>query len=140
MARRVHGQLPPVEMNLTPLIDIVFNLLLFFILSTNYVQQTSFQLELPGAASADEVGEGIIVTLTRDERVFVGSDEVPLQALEEHLKTLVPDPEKPPPLLLQADRLVYHERVIALLDIARRVGIKDLEVATIQEDRGREGR
>jgi biopolymer transport protein ExbD len=125
-------------MDFTPLIDIVFNLLLFFILSTNYVQQTSFQLEIPGAASADQATEkGIIVTLTRDGRVFVGGDEVPLPALEEHLKALVPAPESPPPLLLQADRLVYHERVVALLDIARRVGVKDLEVATIREDRRR---
>ena len=137
-SRLVSTPPPDVQPNLTPLIDIVFNLLLFFILSTNYVQQTSFQLELPTAASGGQAGNGIIITLTRDERVFVGSDEVPLTALEEHLREKVAGGgDTPPALLIQADELVYHKRVVTLLDVARRVGITDLEVAATHDDRAR---
>lgn len=120
---------------MTPFIDIVFNLLLFFILSTSYVQQTSFPLDLPGAASAGQAGTGIIVTLTRDERVFVGSDEVPLSMLEENLRGRIVPGDTAPPLLLQADRLVFHERVVTLLDIARRVGFSDLEIAALRDEK-----
>ncbi len=128
---------PTIDM--TPMIDIVFNLLLFFLLSSSFVQHTSLEVKLPQAStSVSFEGEAVVVELTRDDRIFVQGKEVSLPDLPGRLKELYPDPESGKPLLIRADEHVFHGRVVTLLDIARSVGVSQLNVATIPSKTGNE--
>jgi biopolymer transport protein ExbD len=118
--------------DMTPMIDIVFNLLLFFLLSSSYVQHTALEVRLPEATSAPSIeGEAVVVELTRDDRLFFQSKEVTLEELRAGMREAYPEKGSTRPLLIRADAQAFHGRVVALLDIARDLGVSSLNVATI---------
>lgn len=127
---------PKAPIDMTPMIDIVFNLLLFFVLSSSYVQHTSMEVKLPQASTSAAIeGDIVVIELTRDERIFLQGKEVFLSEIEAKLREYYPEPNLPKPLLIRADEYARHGSVIALLDISRRVGITSLNVATIQKEK-----
>lgn len=124
---------PTIDM--TPMIDIVFNLLLFFILSSSFVEHTSMEVKLPRASTSQAFeGEAVVVELTRDDHLFLQGKEVSVDDLRTTMHQLYQDPENGKPLLVRADAQALHGRVVAILDIAREVGVKALNVATLPEE------
>ena len=133
-AGAAYSQRAPIDM--TPMLDIVFNLLLFFLLSSSFVQHTSIEVKLPKTASSTPVeGEVVVIELTSSERIFLQGKELSLQDLPSKLKELYSGSDLQRPLLIRADEHAYHGGVVALLDIAREVGVTSLNVATMQTDR-----
>lgn len=125
---------PAPGIDMTPMIDIVFNLLLFFLLSSSFVEHTSMEVKLPRASTSQSFeGEAVVVELTRDDQLFLQGKAVSLDELRNRMKELYANPEEPRPLLVRADAQALHGRVVAVLDIARTVGVKALNVATLPE-------
>ncbi|RMH55347.1 MAG: biopolymer transporter ExbD [Candidatus Hydrogenedentota bacterium] len=125
-------------MDMTPIIDIVFNLLLFFLLSSSYVQHSALDVKLPKAATSEGVeGEVVIVELNRQDQIFLQGKPVEgLEDLEKRLGAIYSNAgaEEKKPLLIRADEFVYHGRVVSVLDIARKVGVQSLNVATVPSE------
>lgn len=128
------GGKPTPGIDMTPMIDIIFNLLLFFLLSSSFVEHTSMEVKLPRASTSQSFeGEAVVVELTRDDRLFLQGTPVTLEELKARMKELYTTPDDPKPLLVRADAQALHGRVVAILDIARAVGVKALNVATVPE-------
>ena len=120
-----------ITLNLTPLIDIVFLLLVFFMLTAHFVDEKQIELTLPGAVSAETIAdeEPVIVMIDQAGIFYINSEVVHAQLLEQRLAVLFG--EHPDRLLrLKADSQVSFEKVVHLLDIARLLNISNLEVAT----------
>ncbi|SFM35289.1 biopolymer transport protein ExbD [Ectothiorhodospira mobilis] len=128
----------PVEIQLTPLIDVVFLLLIFFMVSTTFDRPSVMQLQLPRADSTQEApaGERVRVGVDAQGRFFVdGAELVNTQprtlraalsrALEAH-----PDA----PVVVQADARAPHQAVVRVMDAAARLGVSRLSIATLEED------
>ena len=114
---------------LTPLIDIMFQLLLFFILSTTFKNAPSFEVSLP-EASTDQINQrdnSLTVSLTKDERIVVEDRVI---ASEQLLKLLVEQVTVNPSLLLviEADEDVPHGKVVEVMDDAQKAGVELLQV------------
>jgi biopolymer transport protein ExbD len=118
----------------TAMLDVTFNLVLFFAVSTNFAQTqqtTGFEVDLP-RSSAEAVIQG-----DRDLDVWVGADgtvrvdEQPVDA--EGLRTLLTARAKADPttlVILKADEGVSHGRVVAVMDLAKSLGLQRLAIAT----------
>lgn len=116
--------------NITSLIDVLFLLLIFFIVSSTFLEQPGMELELPKTeAQPPQRMEGYTVFITTEEKIFLNEEEVGLDALPERLAAIAPDTEEDG-LVLKADENVRYGLVVEVMDIAKQSGIGRLVVAT----------
>jgi len=113
------------DLNLTPLIDVVFLLLIFFMVSTTFKDQAEIKLELPEATTSIPTNDKgtIKVAIDGNGRYFV--NDVPLvnsqaETIEKAIKEAAGD-NKEPMIVIKADKQARHQSVIAVLDAARRL-------------------
>lgn len=127
------------DLNLTPLIDVVFLLLIFFMVSTTFERETEVSIELPeatGKPSTEQI-ERVEITIDAKGRYFVNQQEVintRAETLKRALQQAAGD-EKHPQLLLSADKATPHQAVITAMDAARQLGFVNLTFATSAPDR-----
>ena len=130
-----------VEINLAPLIDVVFLLLIFFMVTTTFSKESQIRVQLPEATSAEKPVEAenilIIQISERGEYAVQGTkDDEPRQLLNQRLETLQRALEQSagiltdPMVLIRADRLAPHQSVVRAMDAARIVGFFRMTLAT----------
>jgi biopolymer transport protein ExbD len=128
------------EVNLTPLIDVVFLLLIFFMVSTTFEQQSRIQIELPEATPtpAETEDESLEIVIDAQGRYFIGEQQV----VNSELKTLKSAISKPVEgresltVIIRADASTPHQAVITALDAASQLGLTQISLATsaLQEE------
>lgn len=119
-----------VLINITSLIDVLFLLLIFFMVSSTFIENPGMDLELPESESSTlkEIKD-LILQINPDGRLFLNSREVYDSTLESSLQTEhLKNPEAA--LILKADKNVIHGRVVQVMDAARKLGITKLIIAT----------
>lgn len=118
-------------LNLTPLIDIVFLLLVFFMLTAHFVDEKQIALQLPSAESAMDTHVEDIVTVSIDAAgiYFIDGEALHAHMLRERLKV---EQGKNPEIILQlkADQEVSYSKLVHVLDSARLVGISSIDIVT----------
>ena len=127
-----HARRPDVSINLTPLIDVVFLLLIFFMVSTSFSELTQLTVNLPeadGARAPDEIG--LVVVIDSAGNVTVGGDPVPNEAegLYRALEAAA-NGNVDVPLTLSADAMTPHQYVVMVLDVASLLGLQRVTIAT----------
>ena len=133
-ARR-NGIQPNVDM--TPMIDIVFQLILFFLVSTTFAIVPSIKLNLPTSHTSEgSAVKGITIYAQEDESLFFNDEPVSLDSLGLYLSAYdTGDLDKKEfPVTLQADSNVTHGTIVKLLDIARENGYTIVTVRTATEE------
>ena len=115
-----------------PMIDIMLFLLVFFMISTNYMVQTNtVQVALPqAAASKMETRPNIVpITVTDKGDVLYDKDSIPNQDIEGKVKaSLASDPDTV--FVLRGDKAANYERVVRVLDLLKRAGTRHVSIAT----------
>ena len=129
-----HGSQESPEINLTPLIDVVFLLLIFFMVSTTFQRDAELTIELPEASieSPESKHEPIDVAIDYRGSFYVnGRQLVNTQTgtLKAALKQAAAEREAPP-LVISADAQTPHQAVITVMDAARQLGFLRLSFAT----------
>ena len=118
------------KLDMVSLINCVFLLLLFFLLTSNFVSQPGIKINLPKAVTSEVVRENtIIITITSDNRFYL--NEMPVTLLE--LKSKLEKASSAEPVLIKADRDVTLSKVVNIWDFCRTLGIKQVNIATNQE-------
>ena len=128
------------EVNLTPLIDVVFLLLIFFMVSTTFEHQSRIQIELPEATASPEEREeeSIEIIIDAEGRYFIGEEQVvntELKTLKSAISKVLGD-RKVVPVTIRADASTPHQAVITALDATSQLGLTQISLATssIQEE------
>jgi biopolymer transport protein ExbD len=119
-----------VALNMTPLIDCVLQLLIFFMLSSSFVLQTGIQVDLPKARAPrlqDE--QDIVITITRTNEIFLNdekmsADQLPIALLEKVTKS------KKKIVLIKPDKRVETGKLVEVMGIAKSVGVESLGIVT----------
>jgi len=124
------------ELNITPLIDVVFLLLIFFMVSTTFDKQAELNIELPEATGKVTPTEQfkIEIGIDGEGRYFINQRPIKddrLVTLKRALEVTMAD-QKEPKLIISADRKTPHEAVVRAMDAARQVGLTHLTFATRQ--------
>ncbi len=133
MQFRVKRYIKPV-INIASLVDVLFLLLIFFMVTSAFVEQPNIKLELP-ATSHTEVSrvERMVLTISRDGQLFIQDKPVDKQNLEKELRRVVLDTGEEI-LVLKADKLVPYGDVVGIMDDARGAGFKKVIAPTIMEE------
>ncbi len=119
-----------VLINITSLIDVLFLLLIFLMISSSFLEQPGIKLELPDAQSAVLVEQkDFTLFIDEDSKLFFNKDEVPMETLEAILKEALPQ-MKDGSLLLKADHNVSHGIVVKVMDSVKKSGVKRLIIGT----------
>lgn len=125
-----------VEIPLTSLTDIMFLLLIFFMVTTTFQASSGIQVKLPAseAQMPDEKVERLVVSIKADGRIFVEESMVEESALDEVFKN-ASQKNSQTLVVIRADRDVSHGRVVQVMDSARRMGLTRIAIATVQKAR-----
>ncbi len=124
------------DLNLTPLIDVVFLLLIFFMVSTTFDKDAELSIELPeasGKAIPDKAFR-IEISIDGQGRYFVNGKRIKdnsIVTLKKAIQVTLAD-HKQASLIISADRKTPHESVIRAMDAARQLGLYKLTFSAIQ--------
>lgn len=120
------------SINITSLIDVLFLLLTFFLVTTSFIEQSALKVELPSMENVDRVRQPkrFVLDVAPDGRIHYDGEPVERNALGDRLKTASNDVNAAGGLVLRADRDLPHGEVMGVLDIIRGAGIRRFVIAT----------
>ena len=129
--RPPHRQRRTTEVNLTPLVDVVFILLIFFLITSTFVQNPGIEVDLPEATNAPgaDTERSLVLGLTTEGRIIYQGQARSLTELEDILNTQFSE-DSSQTIVLQADRDTAHGKVVEVMDVARQSGFERLAIAT----------
>ena len=117
--------------NISPLIDIVFILLLFFIVTSVFVQEAGIEIERPESTQAVVLDrESIYIAVNHELKVYYGGSEIGIQGIVPVLERLNSTQEQP--VILQVDGRVSTDFLIQVIDEVKRAGIQTVNVTTLE--------
>jgi len=122
------------EINLTPLIDVVFLLLIFFMVSTTFEHQSRIKIDLP-EASAEPIkpdDESLEIVIDAQGRYFIGGEQV-VNSTPKTLKSAISKAvgeREGPAVTIRADASTSHQAVITALDVSSQLGLTHISLAT----------
>ncbi len=127
-----HRRETPVELNVIPLIDVVFFLLVFYVITTSFVQESTVPVERPGSSQATAVtGTFVAVAITKGGAIQVGAQVVDLPALSEAVRAALRESSAEKVVVIP-DRDVPTGLLLRVMDACRIDGTLRVEVAAVQ--------
>ena len=118
------------HLDLAPLIDVIFLLLIFFMLTSSFVFQPGIRVNLPRAVTSETLHrELVLVVITEQNEIYI---EERLVGDEEMVAYLSSAASGRRPVLIKADEAADLGRVITVWDVCRKVGISQINIATMQ--------
>lgn len=122
------------QVDLTPLIDVVFILLIFFILSANFQKESSVEVDRPSASSSTvkEASKTLTVSVDRNHQIWFKGSVVNLTQLQFQMKSVVSKKEKIN-TIINADKSVDTGTLVQIIDAIRLSGISNVAIATKEQ-------
>ncbi|MCC5516598.1 biopolymer transporter ExbD [Vibrio splendidus] len=126
---RRHSKNEEAQIDLTSMLDIVFIMLIFFIVTSSFVRESGVEVNRPQASNVvSQKDAGIFVAITSENDIFIDKrvvDVERVQATLEHLLLEQPDAS----LVIQADEHAYNGTVVKVMDAAKGAGVKNIALA-----------
>ena len=129
MARRRARDRDESEVNLTPMLDVVFIMLIFFIVTASFVKEAGIDVSRPPAATAERKERGnILVAITANDQIWIDRRMVDPRAIRPNLERL--HAENPQgSVVIQADKDSKNGLLVQVMDAARLAGIESVSLA-----------
>ncbi len=116
------------QINLAPLIDVIFLLLIFFMLSSSFTFQSGINVKLPKAVTSDTIqDQNFIVSITSEDILYLNGRVVTLKELK---TDLAKSKGKQRPVLIKSDRRASMGRIVDVWDLCREMGVDKINIAT----------
>jgi biopolymer transport protein ExbD len=120
------------EIDLAPLLDVVFILLIFFIVTTVFVKETGVEVDKPTAVSSQNLQKSVLmIAITSTGEVMYGGTNIGIQGIRATLMQAVKSEQRP--LVIQADKQVKTELLVKVIDQAKLAGLSDISLATMKD-------
>ncbi|MGB3751002.1 MAG: biopolymer transporter ExbD [Arcobacteraceae bacterium] len=120
------------EINLTPMLDVVFIMLIFFIVTTSFVKEAGVQVNRPSATTAEQKGKAnIIVAIRSNDEIWIDKRIVDLRAVRaniEKLKSL----NSQNSIVIQSDKEAKTDTLIKVMDQIRLAGIHEISISALK--------
>lgn len=130
MTFRTQNQIAKGLVDPAPLVDVIFLLLLFFLLSSPFVMQSGFGVNLPASATPTASSfQTLVVTVTRENLLFYNNQPTDLAALQKELEAAA-QRGRNQELVIKIDTQVPHGTVVEVMNIAVKAGIRVVNIAT----------
>jgi biopolymer transport protein ExbD len=120
--------------DMTPMIDIVFIMLIFFIVTTSFVRESGIDINRPIAKSSEAKSKGsnILVAINQNEQIWIDKREVDLRAVRANIQRLSMG-EDEVTVIIQADSSAKTGVLISVMDQIKMAGIESISIATKKE-------
>ena len=122
----------PLVLDLTPLIDVVFLLLIFFMVTTTFVpDSTGLSVDLPRSSSQEVIpeGEDLTLELAADGSILLDGRALTMPQLSAELRKAA-EADTSTLIVLEADAALPHGKVVEVMDLAREIGLTSFAIAT----------
>ena len=118
------------DINLTPMLDVVFIMLIFFIVTATFIKQAGIEVLRPEAFTAvKKPTVSVLVAINENGDIWIDKKKVDVGAVRAHIERIHAENPKGG-LVIQADRAAKSEKLMAVLSAARAAGLKDVAIAT----------
>jgi len=119
------------QLDIAPMVDVMFNLLIFFMLTSNFVLQQGIKVSLPKALTSELISsENIVINVTSQDLLFLNEKPITINELTMKLRDAARENKS---LLLRADANASLGRVVEIWDLCRELGIPQINIATNQK-------
>jgi biopolymer transport protein ExbD len=117
------------EVNLTPMLDVVFIMLIFFIVTASFVKEAGIDVNRPDAATAERKEKGnILVAISADDQIWIDRRLVDPRALRANIERM--HAENPNgAVVIQADKKSTNGLLVQVMDASRQAGVKNVSIA-----------
>ncbi len=118
------------ELDLAPLLDVVFILLIFFIVTTVFVKETGIDVDKPTAVSTKQLQKSVVLIAisAKGEVVYAGTN-IGVKGVRSTIGQAIKTQVKP--LVIQADKLVPTDLLVQVIDQAKLAGVQSVSIATV---------
>ncbi|MEK7275074.1 MAG: biopolymer transporter ExbD [Candidatus Desantisbacteria bacterium] len=118
------------EINITPFTDMFLILLIIFMVTTPFLMQEGIKVNLPSSGVSQAQPEGVIVTLTKDNKIFIEDEEITQENLSNALtKKIGASNEKL--VIVRGDKDVFLGLAVNIMDVAKLAGATKIAIATV---------
>ncbi len=120
------------EVNLTPMLDVVFIMLIFFIVTASFVKESGIDINRPDAQTAEKKEQGnILVAISPNNQIWIDKRQVDVRALRANIERL--KAENPQgAVVIQADKDSKNGLLVKVMDAARLAGIQNVSIAATE--------
>lgn len=132
---------PEAQVDLIPMIDVIFQLVVFFMVSSTFITTPGIALDLPSSTSSEPVTMNrLVVTIAGPEEVYLNREQYALADLDGALSAYAEElPEEEAPsgvrsVVIEADRNVSYELMVTVLDVLRQNGFRAVNLSTLQDE------
>lgn len=118
------------EINISPLIDVVFILLIFFIVTTVFIEETGVDVNKPRAASAQSLEkQAILLAVTANGQVYQGGRSIGVDGVRSVVAAMLENDDALP-VIIQGDAAANHGTIVKVIDAAKLAGAQSVNLAT----------
>ena len=134
MRRKNRRQQDESGLDLTPMMDIVFIMLIFFIVTTSFVKETGIEVNRPNADTAERDEKGnILVAISQNNEIWIDKRRVDLKAVRANIERLkIEYPEGS--VIIQADKEARSGLLVETMDQIRLAGVQNISIAAKNEE------
>lgn len=129
MSRRAQSEDEAGAIDLTPMLDVVFIMLIFFIVTASFIKEPGVDVNRPDSTTAEAVKTPILVAVTSDNKVWINKSEVDIRQVKPQLQVLLAETPKGK-VVIQADRKASIKTLTEVAQAARSLGIGEISVST----------
>lgn len=117
------------ELNLTPMLDVVFILLIFFIVTTSFVKETGIDVNRPSATTAEKKAQGnILIAINANGDIWIDNREIDIRAVRANIQVLKASyPQSS--VIIQSDQDASTGRLVKVMDQVRLAGVQNISIA-----------
>ena len=129
MRRKHHGTAEEADIDMTPMLDIVFIMLIFFIVTTSFVKETGIDVSRPQASTTERQERGnILIAITENGQIWIDRRQVDPRALRSNIERL--HGENPQgSVVVQADAKSQNHLLVQVMDAAKAAGVNQIAIA-----------
>ena len=129
MIRRRRNKREESTLDLTPMLDIVFIMLIFFIVTTSFIKESGIEVNRPNAETAERDQKGnILVAISENNEIFIDRRKVDLRAIRPNIIRLkAENPEGS--VIIQADKASQTGLLVEAMDQIRHAGVQEISIA-----------
>jgi len=128
---------PNANVDLIPMIDVVFQLVVFFMVSSTFVMTPGIAIDLPESTSSEAVVlNRLVVTVASADEIYLNREQVALNELDQRLRDMGEGLEADDPMsaVIEGDGAVPYETLVAVLDVLRRNGYRGVALRTLEAE------
>lgn len=118
------------ELNLTPLVDVVFLLLIFFMLTSTMIKPSAIEIALPSSSSSQSIDQkDIVISISPNDQYYLDGKEITKVDLESELKLVAQNNSKPN-ISLEVANNATAQQMVSAMDLLRNSGLENFAIAT----------